>query len=108
MEIRTDKVVDMMDIATLIHTITSDEDQAIALVGHHFPGEERIILGQDEARRQHQHVFMNTIDEEDEEISQDHNYTNWEMLLAATSFQAGNMSFLTSGSYKRKMNTARK
>ena len=92
MEIRTGKVVDMMDIATLIHTITNVEDQAIALVGHHFPGDEKIATGQDEPRRQQQHVFINNIGEEDEEISQEHNYTNWEMLLAATSFQAGNTS----------------
>ena len=76
----------------MIHTITSVEDQAIALVGHHFPREEELTSGQQEAVRQHQHVFINTIDEDEEDSSQEHNYTNWEMLLAATSFQAGNMS----------------
>ena len=92
MEIRTGKVVDIADIATMIHTITSIEDQAIALVGHHFPGAEDIKYEEHDTARQEQHVFINTIDEEEEDTSQEHNYTNWEMLLAATSFQAGNMS----------------
>ena len=92
MEIRTGKVVNMADIATLIHTMTTVDDQATALIGHHFPEDEATAEESDETRRQQQHVFMNHIDEEDEETSQGHNYTNWEMLLAATSFQAGNMS----------------
>ena len=68
MEIRTGKVV--------IHTITSIEDQAIALVGHHFPGAEDIKYEEHDTARQEQHVFINTIDEEEEDNSQEHNYTN--------------------------------
>ena len=61
MEIRTGKVVNMADIATLIHTITTIEDQASALIGHHFPEDEATTDESDETRRQQQHVFMNHI-----------------------------------------------
>ena len=41
-------------------------------------------------------VFINSLEDvqedEDNHMSENHHYTSWELLLAATSFQAGNMS----------------
>ena len=96
MEIPNGLTLSMTELNTLVIENTSPQHQAGALIQHHFHRHHDPMFSTAAKTKPPLNVFLNSLEEvqeeEDVELKEDNHYTNWELLLAATSFQAGNMS----------------
>ena len=96
MDIPNGLTLSMTELNTLVIEKTSLQHQAGALIQHHFHRQHDPMFSTAAKTKPPLNVFLNSLEEvqedEDVELREDSHYTNWELLLAATSFQAGNMS----------------
>ena len=86
----------MTEMNTMVVANTSHQHQAGALLQHHFQRLHDPMFATAAKTRPRLNVFLNSLEDvqedEDAALRENHHYTSWELLLAATSFQAGNMS----------------
>ena len=102
----------MTELNTLVAASTSKKHQAGALLQHHFHRVHDPMFATAAKTRLPLNIFLNCLEDvqEDEDVQLQNNphYANWELLLAATSFQAGKCHYQTFASYKKKMSIATK
>ena len=96
MEIPNGLTLSMTELHTMIAANTSEKHQAGVLLQHHFHRAHNPMFATAAKTRPPLNVFLNSLEDvlenEDIQLQNLPHYTNWELLLAATSFQAGNMS----------------
>ena len=96
MDIPNGLTLSMTELNTMVIANTSPQHQAGALIQHHFHRQHDPMFSTAAKTKPPLNVFLNSLEDvqedEDVELRGDSHYTNWELLLAATSFQAGNMS----------------
>ena len=96
MDIPNGLTLSMTELNTMIASTTSPQHQAGALLQHHFQRAHDPMFATAAKTRPPLNIFLNCLEDvqedEDVQLQNSPHYTNWELLLAATSFQAGNMS----------------
>jgi len=96
MDIPNGMTLSMSEMNTMVVANTSHQHQAGALLQHHFHRLHDPMFATAAKTKPKLNVFINSLEDvqedEDNHMSENHHYTSWELLLAATSFQAGNMS----------------
>jgi len=96
MDIPNGMTLSMSEMNTMVVANTSHQHQAGALLQHHFHRLHDPMFATAAKTKPKLNVFINSLEDvqehEDNHMNENHHYTSWELLLAATSFQAGNMS----------------